>query len=327
MNFDLNSFDRIIIACSGGKDSVASTLRLLELGADPRKIEIWHHLVDGSSDEFFDWACTPSYTRAFCDFLGIPIYFSWRQGGFRHEMLKEQDLSAPVFFETPMGLQSVEPTDRAKPNTRRKFPQQSGNLRTRWCSAALKIEVADKAISNQERLKEGRFLFASGERAEESVQRAKYAEFEPHRKQTKSRDIWHWRPLLTYSTRQVWEILQRWSIQPHPAYHLGFGRCSCMSCIFLGDNDLAVLRQIALDRLEEIARYERDFARPDKGFSGTIARSGETILDRSAKTTPRQFDPQWAEHALNKDWQLPIYEPNWELPIGAVAGNIAGGSP
>lgn len=43
---DLDSYSRIIVAFSGGKDSVACVLHLLDLGMRDQ-LELWHHDVDG----------------------------------------------------------------------------------------------------------------------------------------------------------------------------------------------------------------------------------------------------------------------------------------
>lgn len=45
--FDPFSFTKIIVACSGGKDSLASLLHLLDIGIPKERIELWHHDVDG----------------------------------------------------------------------------------------------------------------------------------------------------------------------------------------------------------------------------------------------------------------------------------------
>ena len=39
----LENYDKIIVLFSGGKDSLASLLYLLELGVPEDKIELWHH--------------------------------------------------------------------------------------------------------------------------------------------------------------------------------------------------------------------------------------------------------------------------------------------
>ena len=46
---DLAVYDRILVAFSGGKDSLAALLHLLELGVDPARIELHHHDVDAEA--------------------------------------------------------------------------------------------------------------------------------------------------------------------------------------------------------------------------------------------------------------------------------------
>ncbi len=44
---DLSSYDHIVLATSGGKDSLACLLYLLSKGVPLKIIELWHHLIDG----------------------------------------------------------------------------------------------------------------------------------------------------------------------------------------------------------------------------------------------------------------------------------------
>ncbi len=44
---DLASYDHVIVAFSGGKDSLACLLHLLDLGVPRERIGLWHHDVDG----------------------------------------------------------------------------------------------------------------------------------------------------------------------------------------------------------------------------------------------------------------------------------------
>ena len=60
---NLASYDRIIVACSGGKDSIASLLHLLECGAPLDRMELWHHDVDGQGPSFMDWPSTTPVMR------------------------------------------------------------------------------------------------------------------------------------------------------------------------------------------------------------------------------------------------------------------------
>ena len=45
---DLQSYDHILVAFSGGKDSLACLLHLLDLGVPRTRIELWHHRIDGA---------------------------------------------------------------------------------------------------------------------------------------------------------------------------------------------------------------------------------------------------------------------------------------
>lgn len=129
---NLDSYDHIIVYFSGGKDSLACLLHLLELGVPKDKIELWHHDVDGREGSRMkkDWPITRDYCRAAAEALGIDLYFSWRMGGFEREMLRENARTAPTRFETPSGAIGQAGGTRGKLNTRRKgeLPSMQGDL-------------------------------------------------------------------------------------------------------------------------------------------------------------------------------------------------------
>ena len=64
-DFDLYSYDRYIVSFSGGKDSTALLLFLLDNGVPKEKIELWHQEIDGRGRSLFDWEVTPDYCRKF----------------------------------------------------------------------------------------------------------------------------------------------------------------------------------------------------------------------------------------------------------------------
>ena len=94
-------YDKYIVAFSGGKDSTACFLQLLEMGISKDRIELWHHLVDGVNETFMDWECTEDYCRKFAEAFEVPIYFSWKEGGFKREMLRYETATAETWFEIP----------------------------------------------------------------------------------------------------------------------------------------------------------------------------------------------------------------------------------
>ncbi|KKM14265.1 hypothetical protein LCGC14_1707910 [marine sediment metagenome] len=314
-----HEYDHIIVAFSGGKDSTACVLHLLDQGVDPDKIELWHHLVDGrEGSTLMDWPVTEDYCRKLAKALGLPIFFSWKEGGFEREMLKKQQRTAPNHFEhiednvIECGIAGG---TRGKVTTREKFPQVSADLSVRWCSAYLKIDVCTMAIKNQERFINASTLVVSGERAEESPARENYKEFEIDRADTrtqksKRRRVDRWRPVHKWTEKQVWAIIERHGIMPHPAYRLGWGRLSCMSCIFGSNSQWASVNMIAPDHINTIAEYERKF--------GVTIHRTESVLDRIANASPyKSIDPTIAATALRREYYGPIIVTDWELPAGA----------
>lgn len=316
---ELNTYDYVIVAFSGGKDSLACLLHLLEAGVDRSKVELWHHDVDGGL-KFMDWPCTPSYCQVMATHFKIPLYTSWREGGFMREMLRDKMPTAPTKFEKPDGTLGVA-GGSGKPGTRLKFPQVSADLSVRWCSAYLKIDVASIAIRNQERFNGKKTLFITGERAQESTARAKYKTFERHRADgregTSRRKIDHWRPIHTWSEEQVWEIIQRHRINPHPAYRLGWGRVSCFSCIFGSACQWATIRKIAPEWFTKLAEYEIRF--------GTTIQRNKTISELADRGTPYPAveNQSVVDEAMSKDWKGPALLEPWVMPAGAF-GESAG---
>ena len=81
-NVDPTAYDRITIGWSGGKDSLALLLLMLEMGVKPERIELHHNLVDGrEGSTLMDWPVTESYCEAIAKAFGVQITFSWREGG------------------------------------------------------------------------------------------------------------------------------------------------------------------------------------------------------------------------------------------------------
>ncbi|WP_248000774.1 hypothetical protein [Photorhabdus hindustanensis] len=146
---EIDKYDVIIVCMSGGKDSIASLLRLIDIGGDLSRVEPWYHDVDGrEGSSLMDWPFMADYNRKIAEAFGLPLYFSWLEG----EMLKNNEYSRAHKIETPAGLITAKRNNnRSSQTTRMRFPQQSPSLLTRWCSSALKIDVGRRALTNQDR--------------------------------------------------------------------------------------------------------------------------------------------------------------------------------
>ena len=166
----LEEYDKIIVLFSGGKDSLACVLDLLERGVPREKIELWHHDIDGGHPtRKMDWPVTQNYVRAVAEYLGITLRVSWRVNGFWGEVYR-LGASWPIQYTDPLSgetlecplsekqvrsarlrekiLSDLEREELESMGCRMKFPAKSGSLATRWCSSILKIMVADTVIRN-----------------------------------------------------------------------------------------------------------------------------------------------------------------------------------
>lgn len=322
----LEEYDLVAILLSGGKDSVACYCKLLELGVPKTKMEFWHHDIDGGHpSRRMDWRCTQKYVRALAEAEDIPLRLSWRVNGFFGELYRVGASEPVEWMEpdtgeihqcqlSPKYLKCLELKQQATEDMeqhlkqlgyRMKFPMKTGDLSRRWCSAYLKIMVADTVMSNLSRLGEleelggkrhkfpaksgthqGRWcsgnlkasvqdsvtsnlvktknnvkvLVVSGERRGESAGRSKYNEMEIHRTNASARAnrlVHQWRPVIDYSEKDVWEVLKRHKINPHPCYRAGWNRCSCAMCIFSTPPLFAGIRELYPEDFELLKQDER----------------------------------------------------------------------
>lgn len=312
-----SEYDHIIVSYSGGKDSLAMTLLAIE-DMPLEKVELWHQHVDGEpgSQGLMDWPCTHGYCKSTAAVFGFPLRTQWKHGGFEGEMLRENSRTQGVSYEDVNGrVVYLPPSDRGKLATRRLFPQTSADLSVRWCSAYLKIDVARRAINNDPRFDQAKILFLTGERRQESTARSRYAEVEEHACSGKRRRVDQWRMVIDWTEEDVWNIIRMHHVQPHPAYRLGWGRVSCMACIFGDKDQWASVRRIAEERFNRICQYEQMFGKTIKKGKSVMqmADEGASFVDSA---------PDWlVKLAMQHDYPCDqVFFPHdqpWELPVGA----------
>jgi len=319
---DLHSYDHYIVAISGGKDSVCCLLHLLENGVPRSKIELWHHRVDGGKDEprVWDWPITDAYLEALARAFELPLYYSWKVNGITGEMMRRNELTKPTCFEVPGGHTVTTGGNRGQQSTRRMFPAISPDMSKRFCSSYTKIDVSSKALTGQTRFCNKRTLFITGERAEESANRSKYLRFEPHRSDRRegrlARHVDAWRPVLDWSEADIWACIKRWGVQPHPAYILGYSRCSCAYCIFGSANNFATLREIDAQGFHQMAAIEDELGHTMK-HGASLHQVADAGKPYAAAT------PERVALAMGTTYDQPIIvsPDQWELPAGAYGVN------
>jgi len=308
--FDYDLYDLIIINISGGKDSTCCIEDVLSSGINKNKIELWHQRVDGVGENFFDWPSTDGYVKLLAKKYGLKLAWQWRDKGFLGELKKENSRSHGVFSARNHRIDFYPTTKAASVATRKKWPNASGDLFTRWCTPNLKIDVSRRSVSNLfpgDKINPKKILFVTGERREESPRRAKLKNFEPHACNSNGRHVDHYRPVLEWSEKQIWEKLEENKILPHPAYFLGFPRLSCMCCIFLSKNHWSTLAKIYPRALDRIAELETEFNHTLDRTAGIweVAALGESLYDDSlAKYALLALD-EYTEQVTTDDWTLP----------------------
>jgi 3'-phosphoadenosine 5'-phosphosulfate sulfotransferase (PAPS reductase)/FAD synthetase len=287
----LETYSQFFVLFSGGKDSVAAVLNLLELGVPREKIVLLHHDIDGGSSKKMDWPVTKAYCRAFAQAFGLEIRFSFREGGFWGEVYRYGS-KQPVQFQDADGvMKRIEPSAWARSlelkelmeqaeaednlelykqcdqelrsyGYRFKFPAKSPDLQARYCSGVLKIEVGTTAIAHQlDTKRDCKIMVISGERRGESSNRSRYNMMELHRTHAPIRNkriVHHYRNVIDYSEKDVWEVLRRNRVVPHPCYTVGWGRASCACCIFSSPSHFAGIREILPEYYENIRQAEKE---------------------------------------------------------------------
>lgn len=321
MIYDFNDYNNIIVSFSGGKDSLSCLLFLLENGVNRDRITLWHQAIDGRGRNcvpFFDWPSTEGYVEKVADTLGVKLEWQWRANGMYGEMYRENSLTEDVYYEDSRGIYKLE-TTRGKETTRRKFPAKSPDLKKRWCSSSLKIDVGRRVLANKYSHTEKRnILFITGERREESPGRAKYNKEELHITSTKNRVVHHFRPVIDFKEKDVWELIEKYKIIPHPVYYLGFPRLSCRSCIFFSPDHWATLNEVdksvtlMLSEIEEEFNYKLD----NKYTIPEMIQLGKSRITDDNRNYIVQAVKYFNQPIITND--------KWILPAGAFTGGGGG---
>ena len=384
----LENYDLIVVLLSGGKDSVACFYKLLELGVPKEKIELWHHDIDGGHpSRRMDWRCTQNYVKALAEAEGVELRVSYRVNGFFGELYRI-GASEPIEWIEPdtqeakqcklspnylkcqkLKEQATEEMEALlkKYGYRMKFPAKTADLSRRWCSAYLKICVADAVVSNLDRLGEleklggkrlkfpakggthqGRWcsgslkaavqdsvtsslektradrkiLIVSGERRGESAGRSKYNEMELHRTNAEKRShrtVHQWRAVIDYSEKDIWEVLKRHKVNPHPCYRIGWNRCSCAMCIFSTPSLFAGIREIYPAEYEALKQDERilGFTLDNKKCLDDFVGNAESCVYWKDRAAVRAIQ-------TGKFSAGDVYVKDWKYPAGAFHGAEGG---
>lgn len=254
----------LVISLSGGKDSTATALHLLESGVLDR------HVQQGGEVRrvFLDTGWELPETYAYLDEVLAP----------RLGRIDRAALWVPGPGETPPeGYDHLEPLWATPGKTMaadrwalaRVFEARMGRYspfirlilhwamfasrRNRWCTDRLKKHAVTGYLSTL-----ADPVNTIGIRAEESEARAAAPEIEF----SADHDAWIWRPIKHFTRDDVIAIHARHGLFPNPVYlqGMGAGRCGCGPCVHSGRRDLRWMKESHPGRIAMVADLEEAVA-------------------------------------------------------------------
>lgn len=233
----LNEYDEVHINVSGGADSIATVLVAQHGFKIPReKIKLVHMRVDGdpSKRALFDWPQTDAYLQYLSKVLDLPLIVIW-------------------------GDKSLEERIR----DRGMFPDS----KCRFCTSYQKRDVYAKWVRQFDNCK---ILLLTGERSEESTERASKVVFQQHSAHAVGRKnrVVHWlKPIKDMLKSQVRQLVADYGIELHPCYEW-VSRCSCKFCIFNTSSELTQTAQLFPEDWEYLKQMEIDMGHTMKSKDG-----------------------------------------------------------
>jgi hypothetical protein len=107
---------------------------------------------------------------------------------------------------------------------------------------------------------------------------------------------------------------------PLPVYYLGFGRVSCMGCVFSTSHQWTALHYIAKERVQQFADTEEEINHTMDVKLSVLERVAKGVME---KVLPMD-DPmlsRWIEMSLSKTFTTEDLIMNeWIRPLGASRG-------
>lgn len=236
-----------VLTISGGKDSAAMwILAVKELGVDVKPV-------------FCDTGNEHPLTYEYVDYLEsqlgpvkrIKADFSERIAKKRQFILEKWEADGVPVEHMKRAAELMQPTGNPFLDLciwKGRFP----STKARFCTQYLKIIPTIEQVYIP-LLESGATVFSwQGVRAAESEARSKL----PEREDTPE-GYGIYRPLLTWSAKDVFDLHRKHGIEPNPLYKLGMGRVGCMPCINANKEELYEIQRRFPDQVQRIYEWEQ----------------------------------------------------------------------
>ncbi|MEP8906354.1 phosphoadenosine phosphosulfate reductase family protein [Enterobacter roggenkampii] len=247
-----------IVSISGGKDSLAQSLRAIEAGVE--------HL-----NVFADTGHEHPQTMEYLDYLEQKLGPVKRvKADFTRQIEGKRKFIAtrwPVTLVEECGMTPEEAAERVAQALEILHPTgipfldlcmlkgRFPSTKARFCSTELKHHpVRDWVVLPAlEELEE--VILWQGVRAQESPARANLPEWEEDADDTPGLHVY--RPILKWQHEDVFAIAKRHGIKPNPLYQQGCSRVGCMPCIHARKSELAEIFSRWPEEIKRVAEWER----------------------------------------------------------------------
>ncbi len=247
-----------IVSISGGKDSLAQSLRAIESGVE--------HL-----NVFADTGHEHPQTMEYLDYLEQKLGPVKRvKADFTRQIEGKRKFIAtrwPVTLVEECGM----PPDKAKERVAQaleilhptgvpfldlcmlkgRFP----STKARFCSTELKHHPVRDLVVLPALEEFEEVILWQGVRAQESPARAGLQEWEEDADNTPGLHVY--RPILKLLHEDVFAIAKRHGIKPNPLYQQGCSRVGCMPCIHARKSELAEIFTRWPEEIKRVAEWER----------------------------------------------------------------------
>ncbi|EFH86433.1 phosphoadenosine phosphosulfate reductase family protein [Ktedonobacter racemifer] len=247
---DLHQATRVVVSVSGGKDSIAMLLEVLE--TVPHELVIAHHQI-----VLEDWPGTVEYCGTVCRRLGVPLYCTQASySGYECLECHHRYLVSCATLSIPWCracgsrqakyLRQVESVlDLVE------WRQAWPSLSVRFCTSYFKRDNFNSWARANAHMLGDHPVICLGERALESRGRAKLPMWR-ERSGLKQGWMHEWRPVLSWRRIEVFQKMQAYQVEPHYCYDLqgmteqdmyetdieGGPRMSCVMCFLKSPEQL-----------------------------------------------------------------------------------------
>lgn len=242
-----------IVGISGGKDSTATALVAIEnLKTPPRFVFCDTGIESPATYEYIEYLSEKLNALTGQGVEVIKADFSARMEK-KAEKLRNQGEIARAEALAPTGNPFLDLCI-----WKGRFP----STKARFCTQELKIEPIKKLFLPI--LENGDDVISwSGERAEESMARAKKSEKEVLFK-AKNGTAYTYRPILRWAEKECFDMLARHGIKPNPLYGQGFNRVGCFPCMMCRKAEIKHIAELYPEVIEKLAHWETIVAHASK---------------------------------------------------------------